>query len=107
MLGARNYSRGGCAPQTKNRMPINYYAGKSKEWLIERRDALQDALASSAGGQTRVSLDRGMYDEFAGLKESELQTRLAQVLYALHLLDSETYPNPYTQKVMKATTVLQ
>ncbi len=74
-------------------MPINVFPGKTKVWLEERLDAINDAL--DGGSQTRVALAPGMADEFSGLSAAELRKRRDEYLYALHLLDPVSYANPY------------
>jgi hypothetical protein len=76
----------------------NYFVGKSVEWLIVRRDVLQDLLAGSGGSETHIAIEPGMYDEFRFLTEEQLQIRLERILYALNQLDPDTYPNPAGQR---------
>lgn len=83
----------------------NYYVGKSVEWLIQRRDVLQDLLAGTGGSETRVAIEPGMYDEFAELTEQQLETRLERILYALNQIDPDAYPDPTSAKRMKILTV--
>lgn len=77
---------------------INYFSGKSVEWLVARRDVLQDLLAGSGGSETRIALAPGMYDEFSGLTEAQLETRLTRILSALHELEPTTYTSPATKR---------
>lgn len=86
-------------------MPVNLFAGKSKAWLVERRNALQTMLTSGGGSQTHVAIAPGMYDEFANMSQVQLERQLMQILYALFLLDPDNFTNPYASKVMSVSTM--
>jgi len=82
----------------------NIFEGKTVEWLIERRSALQDALASGAGAQNHVALAPGMFHEFADMTQTELMAQLKSVRYALWCEDPDNYTNPETEKRMRVVT---
>jgi hypothetical protein len=78
---------------------MNIFEGKSKEWLLQQREALQEAMASTAGGQTQVALAPGMSDSFVGLTTAELRKKLEAIQLALHLLEPNTYAHPRRMKI--------
>ena len=87
-------------------MSLNYFEGKTVEWLLSRRDALQDILASGSGSQVVASLSPGMRHEFSDLTQAQIEQQLQRVLYALFVADPVTYPtNPYKKRVMGISTV--
>lgn len=82
----------------------NLFEGKTVEWLLERRSALQDALARGAGSQTQVSIAPGMSDSFAAMTQEQLKEQLRAIRYALFCEDPNTYTNPDLDRRMKVTT---
>lgn len=84
---------------------INLFEGKTVEWLLQRRDVLQDALARATGAQTRVALAPGMHDEFADLSQKELKDQLMAVRYALFCADPDNYDDPRRERVMRVKTI--
>lgn len=83
---------------------MNIYEGKTVEWLLARRSALQDALASGSGAINHVALAPGMYHEFADLTPKQLKDQLRDVQYALWCEAPDIYTNPDTAKRMKVVT---
>lgn len=77
---------------------INYFVGRTVEWLLTRRNSLQDALSRGAGTITHTAVAPGMYHEFQGMKQEELEEQLLRVLYALNQLDPDAYPDPAGQR---------
>jgi len=82
----------------------NLFEGKTVEWLLERRSALQDALARGAGSQTQVGIAAGMSDSFASMTQAELKEQLRSIRYALFIEDPDNYTNPDLDRRMKVTT---
>ena len=82
----------------------NLFEGKTVEWLLERRSALQDALSRATGSQTHVAIAPGMYDEFDGVTQEQLKAQLRDIRYALFCEDPDAYSNPNTDRVMKIIT---
>lgn len=79
-------------------MILNYFEGKTKEWLLARRDALQDALASGVGSQTHVAIAPGMGHDFTSMTQGQIEDQLKRVLYALFRLDPTNYSDPYVAR---------
>lgn len=82
----------------------NLFEGKTVEWLLERRSALQDALARGAGSQTQVGIAPGMSDSFTAMSQDQLKEQLRSIRYALFCEDPDNYPNPDLDRRMKVTT---
>lgn len=72
-------------------MSANRYAGRSKEWLVARLNLVNDAI--DRGSQTVAGVEPGVRHEFAEKSEDELRGIAAELLHALHLLDSTNYPD--------------
>jgi hypothetical protein len=82
----------------------NLFEGKTVAWLLERRSAIQDALARAAGSQTQVGLAPGMQDQFDKLTQEQIKTQLRDIRYALFCADPDNYSNPNKDRVMKILT---
>lgn len=82
----------------------NLFEGKTVEWLLARRENLQDALARATGSQTHVALSPGMFDEFEGVTQEQLKTQLRDIRYALWCEDPDNYSNPENDRRMKVQT---
>lgn len=83
----------------------NLFDGKTVEWLLARRSALQDALASGAGAQNHAAIAPGMFHEFADMSQKELKDQLLAVRYALWCEDPNNYADPRREKIMRVITV--
>lgn len=83
----------------------NIFDGKTVEWLLARRSALQDALASGAGALNHVALAPGMFHEFADMSQEELKKQLMAVRYALFCEDPDNYDDPRREKIMRVITI--
>ena len=69
-------------------MAVNYFAGKTQVWLETQ---LERAQSDMAAGKTITSVSSG---DVASGKQIETNTkeRIERLLYALSLLDPDTYP---------------
>lgn len=83
----------------------NLFEGKTVEWLLERRSALQDSLASGAGAQNHAAIAPGMFHEFADMTQAELKNQLTAVRYALFCEDPDNYDDPRRERIMRVTTI--
>lgn len=69
-------------------MAVNYFAGKSQQWLETEYDKVLSELSS---GKVRTAVNAGEVGS-QSMIESDLTTRRDRLYYALFLLDPVTYP---------------
>jgi hypothetical protein len=67
---------------------VNYFAGKSQQWLETEYDKVLSELSS---GKVRTAVNSGEVGS-QSMIESDLTTRRDRLYYALFLLDPATYP---------------
>lgn len=74
------------------------FPGEGINELKARRASVMGAL--SGGSQTHVGIEPGVFHEFKEMTRAEMEKQLQWIDYALWLLDSTNYENPYTSKRM-------
>lgn len=69
-------------------MAVNYFADKTQTWLETQ---LENAQSDFAAGKTITSVSSG--DVASGKQiQVDVTSRIERLLYALYLLDPDTYP---------------
>lgn len=78
-------------------MPINYFIGKSKSWLVEQLGIAQEDFAN---GKTVTSAGAGD-SQVTELVQVNVRERIEQIYYSLYLLDPVTYPLASTRRASR------
>ncbi len=82
-------------------MAVNYFAGKTQTWLETQ---LASAQADFAAGKTRTSVTSG--DVASGSQiEVSVKERIERLLYALYLIDPDTYPLASVSRISRTKLV--
>lgn len=82
-------------------MAVNYFAGKSKTWL---ETELAKAQAELAAGKTSNSGSSGDV-AFSKQIQIKIKERIESLLYALYLIDPDTYPATSAIRVSRTKLV--
>jgi hypothetical protein len=82
-------------------MPVNYYPQKTEDELLTTLGALQKRTGE---GLVNFSTVMGMQQSLGYNGSSRVEVEIRRVLFSLHLLNPNTYADPYAARIRKTRT---